>query len=116
MKFVDGNTQAISSSYKHGRDLIEEFKENNVRVIPEGMMMVSKLGVNRLYGFEVGKNFSIDKLKDSQLMYPIPGSCYIFGGGTPTETKMAETKTCLMRNCRLPTEEEYRKYIVSETV
>ncbi len=100
-----------------GMALMEALVEHRIDTIEAGTVMVAKF--NRTFQFLFEANFDIDvnKSKGVSPMFPLQGSRVPLGRLPDGVTKsMINSKTVLLRDCRLPTGLEYDTYLNSSAV
>ena len=113
---MDG--QYLTGDLAYGEDLKNALEEHHIGGLPTGLIMVAKFNDRVEYFFEVGMYIKTTSLKSATFMYPCPGSVIPVMSILPRGvTKvMITSKTCLFRDCRLPTLKEYNEYLVAKTI
>lgn len=107
--------QLLSPESLFGVQLRDALIEHGIENIDSGTVLVARF--NRyFYLFEVSCPFNVKKLKGASLMYPLAGSRLFTSAAGEGMLERMLTKTTLFRDCRLPTESEYLKYIYTATV
>lgn len=100
----------ISEAKKFGEELKDVLKYKGVSTIPAGVIMVFTLGGKPYLMFQMLQDLVLSSVKNTTLLYYERGSIVFLGGDG------SYIPTLRFRNCRFPTEMEFKQYERRATV